>query len=518
MDGNDAGPRQTSGGKRVTAAPVESHPEMTALLIRGVRPVPIAHQQHVGRADILVVDGVIREIGESLSRPAGADELDADGRWAVPGLWDQHTHLAQWTAAAERLDLSSTRTAWEALDAVAVRLNAAPGRPVIGAGMRAAMWPEPGHVAELDAISGPVPVVLINGDCHHGWCNSAALEALGLPPRDDVLAETEWFDVFPRLDLISENETSPASYRRMLQRAASRGVVGMVDFEFGARWQDWVDRWDRGGDLLRIVTSVYPNRLPDVIAAGLRTGDRLAGNEEGADLRLGRLKIISDGSLGTRTAWCCAPYAGDPQHYGAPNQTREDLESLLSQAHSAGLEVATHAIGDRALIQALDGYAATGARGSIEHVQLATGDTIERLAALGLVASVQPAHLYDDRDLSEQVWPDRTESCFALRSMLDAGVDVVLGSDAPVAALDPWLAIQAAVHRSADDRSPWHPQQALTVAEAIACSTNGNVLQPGAPGDVVLLDRDPLSVDPRQLRDVPVAVTTVGGRVVHDGR
>lgn len=491
---------------------------MSALLIRGLRPVPIAHQAHAGEPiDVLIADGVIRDVGDRLQRRAGVPEVDADGRWAIPGLWDQHTHLAQWTAGAQRLDLAATTSARDVLDAVAARVKALPGQPVIGAGMRAATWPEPASVADLDAVTGPVPAVLINGDCHHGWCNSAALAVLGLPARDTVVAEGEWFDVFPRLHQISEDATSPAAYRRMLQRAAARGIVGMVDFEFGARWQDWAHRWDDGCDLLHIVAAVYPNRLEDVVAARLRTGDLLAGGDDGgAALRLGRLKIISDGSLGTKTAWCCAPYADDPHHFGAPNQTREELEGLLTQAHSAGLQVATHAIGDRALTQALDGYAATGARGSVEHVQLATSDAIRRLGALGLTASVQPAHLYDDRDLTDQVWPDRAQHCFALRSMLDAGVDVALGSDAPVAALDPWLAIQAAVHRSADQRPPWQPQEALTVAEAIACSTNGNVLQSGAPGDVVLLDVDPLSEDFRQLWTMPVAMTIVGGRVVHD--
>jgi len=144
------------------------------------------------------------------------------------------------------------------------------------------------------------------------------------------------------------------------------------------------------------------------------------------------------------------------------------------------------------------------------------------MAELGVRASVQPAHLLDDRDLTEQVWPGRAERCFAFRWMLDDGVELALGSDAPVSPLDPWLAIAASVHRSADDRDPWHGEQALTPAEALAASVDGQpTVGVGSPGDLVLLDADPLAVGAdsavtgHALRTMSVALTAVGGRVVH---
>jgi predicted amidohydrolase YtcJ len=129
------------------------------------------------------------------------------------------------------------------------------------------------------------------------------------------------------------------------------------------------------------------------------------------------------------------------------------------------------------------------------------------MAALGVRASVQPAHLLDDRDVTERLWPGRGERCFPLRWMVDDGVDVVLGSDAPVSPLDPWLAIAAAVHRSGDDREPWHPEQSLTAREALAASTDGwGTIAAGHPADLLLLDADPLAGDSdrehaRRLRD-----------------
>jgi predicted amidohydrolase YtcJ len=238
-------------------------------------------------------------------------------------------------------------------------------------------------------------------------------------------------------------------------------------------------------------------------------------------ITMGPLKVISDGSLNTRTAWCCEPYA-DGTGLGAPNQTTEELHELLTRAAAHHLEVATHAIGDAAVREALDVYAATGARGSVEHAQLIRRADVRRLADLGIRASVQPAHLLDDRDATEKVWADRADRCFALRWMLDDGVTLAMGSDAPVSPLDPWLAMAAAVHRSADEREPWHAEQALTPREALAASVDGQgTVAPGSRGDLVLLDADPLApaedsaAQADRLRDMQVHATWVAGRLVH---
>ena len=275
--------------------------------------------------------------------------------------------------------------------------------------------------------------------------------------------------------------------------------------------------------MLRVRWATYADSLDEVLEAGLRTGDPLPGCDE--RMTMGPLKIISDGSLNTRTAWCCEPYADAHRlEYptGQPNLSGDELRDLLKRAHGGGLEVATHAIGDAAVAEALAAYAETGAIGSIEHAQLVGRDDVRRMAELGIRASVQPAHLLDDRDLTELIWPGRAERSFAFRWMLDDGVELALGSDAPVSPLDPWLAIAAAVHRSADHREAWHGEQALSPAEALAASVDGQpTVGVGSPGDLVLLDADPLAVGADSaetgsaLRDMSVALTAVGGRVVH---
>jgi predicted amidohydrolase YtcJ len=370
-------------------------------------------------------------------------------------------------------------------------------------------------VAMLDAVAPDVPVVLIAGDGHHAWLNSRALERLGLPAREGVVAENEWYEAYTRIEAVLEPDVSPAAYRRTLERAAALGITGLVDLERGQTAADWEPR----STPVRVRVATYADGLDATIAAGLRTGDALPGSP--ALVTMGPLKIISDGSLNTRTAWCCEEYA-DGSGTGAPNQTSAELVGLLDRAHSNGLEVATHAIGDEALRDALTAYDLSGASGSIEHAQLVRRDAVAELARLGLRASVQPAHLLDDRDVTEELWPDRAERCFAFRWMLDAGVPLAFGSDAPVSPLDPWLAMAAAVHRSADDRPAWHPEQALTPREALAASVDGQgSVHAGMPADLVLLEADPLperddtAASAAYLRRVPVALTLVAGEVAH---
>ena len=502
---------------------------MTSHLIRRARLVPLAPDERVpdDPVDVLVEDGTVTEVGPGLVRPAGVAESDAAGRWLAPGLWDQHVHLAQWTLAHQRLDLAGDRAPEDATRMVAERVAAYPDLPVIGWGHRSGGWDRDVTVSELDAVSGDTAVVLISGDGHHAWLNTTALMHLAMPVRDSVVREAEWFAAYARLStLVGNDGTSPQAYRRTLEDAAAMGIVGIVDFEFSGGAPEWAERWAAGCDLLRIRMATYADSLDDVIALGLRSGDTLPGCDGRATM--GPLKIISDGSLNTRTAWCCDPYADAYRlEYpsGQANLSGDELRGLLARAHAHGLEVATHAIGDAAVAEALAAYAETGARGSIEHAQLVNRADVRRMAELGVRGSVQPAHLLDDRDLTEKIWPGRSERCFAFRWMLDDGVRLAMGSDAPVSPLDPWLAIAAAVHRSADDRLAWHPEHALTPQEALAASVDGApTVGVGSPGDLVLLDRDPLAgFEPGgdtaevgdALRTMPVALTTVAGEVVH---
>ncbi|WP_203337112.1 amidohydrolase [Nocardioides limicola] len=499
---------------------------MSSLLIRDVRLVPFPDPGSSEPVDVLVTDGVVVAIGESLPFPAGTVQvIGGAGRWLIPGLWDEHVHLGQWTLASQRLDLAGVRSAEGAVQLVAERLEEWPEVPVIGWGHRVTRWPDTPLVSQLDALDTDQPIVLISGDGHHAWLNSVALMSLALPLREGMVAEGEWFAAYGRLSaVLGDDGTGPDAYARTMAAAAAHGVVGLVDFEFSGGVPEWTERWHAGADLVRVRMATYADGLDAVIAAGLRTGDPLPGGDD--RLVMGPLKIISDGSLNTRTAWCCEPYAeeatlGHP--YGQPNQTPEELRDLLRRASAHGLEVAVHAIGDRAVTDALDAFAQTGATGSIEHAQLMHRADVSRLAELGLRASVQPAHLLDDRDVADRLWPGRGERCFPLRWLTDGGADVRFGSDAPVSPLDPWLAMAAAVHRSADERPGWHPEQSLTVGESLAASMAGqSPVAVGSIADLALLDADPYACGnsgpdaAAHLRAMTVAATVVAGEVIYD--
>ncbi|MEI2778008.1 MAG: amidohydrolase family protein [Tetrasphaera sp.] len=511
--------------------PAPPHDLAPAVLVRGARLVPVGGQPAPAEpVDLRIRDGLVTEIAPTLNPQDEEEVHHAEGRWAIPGLWDHHVHMAQWANTLTRVDMTGTGGPEEVTERLAAHLAVLPAGDtdsvVTGFGHRSALWTRQPTVAELDAVSGRHPVVLVSGDAHNGWLNTAALRLLDAPATTGALRETDWFPVFARLDsLPGAAEAARAAYDLAVDRAASVGVVGIGDMEFGPAHRDWPRRFARGVRGLRVRAATYPEGLDAVIAEGLATGDDLG--ETGGQVRMGPLKIISDGSLNTRSAYCREPYADSAtpaEARGRPNYDAAELTDLFARARSHGLTVAVHAIGDAAVERALDCFAATGATGAVEHAQLMRTEDVSRMAALGVVASVQPAHLLDDRDVIERCWPDRIDRCFPLRSMIDAGVILHLGSDAPVSPLDPWLAMAAAVYRSGDDRDPWASSQQIGAAEALAASTDDQrTLAVGSRGDIALLDADPLAATDSPvaaaevLGSMTVSLTLLGGRVTHAG-
>jgi predicted amidohydrolase YtcJ len=440
---------------------------------------------------------------------------DLDGRWVLPGLWDEHVHFSQWAMTAPRLDVSSADSARGTAGAVRRRLAEEPGTgTLIGFGFRDGLWPEPPTTALLDEVSPERPVVLISGDLHCAWLNSAAYRRYAVALEPELLREDACFELVTVLGALGDDELD-ALADAAARRAAARGVVGVVDLEM--RWNagDWPRRVDGGTRSLRVDTGVYRDHLDRALAEGLRTGDELDGGD--GLLRMGPLKVLIDGSLNTRTAYCAHPYA-DHDGNGVLTVEPAELDELLARAAAGGIRSTVHAIGDAAATLALDALGRVGG-GRIEHAQLLAETDLPRFAALGVEAGVQPAHALDDREVAERYWPGRTGRAFPLRSLLDSGARVVLGSDAPVAPLDPWVAISAAVARALPGDEPWHPEQRVSVEEAIVASTRVRRLTPAAgdPADLVVVDRDPLAADAGALRSMPVAATLLAGRFTHGG-
>jgi predicted amidohydrolase YtcJ len=473
--------------------------------------------------DVQVDDGVItamtdRGSGGALetSRVArGEDTTDLDGRWLLPGLWDNHVHFSQWSLQSQRLDVSEAASAAEVaqLIARALQLAQAGSRApadksgaFVAVGFRDGLWPDAPGLEALDAVSAD-PVTVISGDLHAVWLNSAALDRFGFGGHPTgLLREDDAFRVTSQLGTV-DDATLDGWAADAASAAATRGVVGIVDYEMAWNLDSWRRRQAGGLDSLRVEFGIYTEHLQRAIELGLRTGDAV-----GELLTVGNFKILIDGSLNTRTAYCYDSYPGGG--HGVLTVEPGELVSLLRRASEAGIRPSVHAIGDRANTVALDAFEAAGCAGRIEHAQLIRASDLPRFGRLGVAASVQPDHALDDRDVADHYWSGRTDRAFPLRSLLDSGAEILLGSDAPVSPLDPWVTIAAAVGRTRGGREPWHPEQAIGVEEAIAASTR-TVIAVGQRADFVAVELDPASAGLSELSGMPIGATVMGGRFTY---
>jgi predicted amidohydrolase YtcJ len=481
----------------------------TPLTLLGARPYGSTEA-----IDIVMRDGVISAVGPAGTVEPEGELVDVSGRWIGPGLWDNHVHLTQHAIRRSRVDLSETTSA---ADTLAVARRAIDeGHPridgiLVGYGFRDGLWDEPATLAAIDEAVPDVPVMLVSGDLHCGWLNSAAAERLGVALDETGLLREEHFrDVRNSFDEAAF--LSVDAFREAAEAAAARGVVGILEFENADNVAEWSERVASGVDQLRVEIAVWPDLLEQAIADGWRSGTRV---DERGLVTFGPLKVVVDGSLNTRTAWCWDPYPGmdptDPHACGLESVPISELRGLLERARDAGIDAAVHAIGDRANTEVLDTFAEVGIGGAVEHAQLVREDDFARFAELGLVASIQPEHAMDDRDIADHHWAGRTGRAFAFGSLHAAGAALRLGSDAPVAPLDPWVSIAAATARSRGDRDAWHPEQRLPLDVALAASVR-STLDVGQPADIVVTDRDPYASDRDELRTMPVAATLLGGR------
>ncbi len=284
---------------------------------------------------------------------------------------------------------------------------------------------------------------------------------------------------------------------------------------------------------LRVLKGVTADMLPHAAALGLRSG---FGNDY---LRVGSLKLFSDGALGPRTAAMLAPYEGEAENSGILLLDNEEILEYGIKAAALGMGLAIHAIGDRANHEVLAGYAnlrryeqehhLPPLRHRIEHVQILHPDDYLRLAALDVIASVQPIHATSDMNMADRHWGARSEGAYAFRTLIQAGTKYCFGSDAPVESPNPFLGIHAAVTRRRADGTPspegWYPHQRLDLIETLQGFTLGPAYAAGlenlsgriAPGffaDLILLDKDPFKLSSDELHHLQPLATMVGGEWV----
>lgn len=484
--------------------------------------------------------------------------LDLNGALVLSGFTDAHIHFHDLARRRSEVDLSTAASLEDALTRVAAHAARLPQDAwLLGYGWNESGWPSPRfpNRHDLDAVTAGRPAVLWRADLHAAWANTAALQRAGIDAQTPDPAAGV-IDRDPQgqatgilrelaINLLRQAIPAPAetAFLDNLQAIAADlnrlGIVGVHD----QRMKDHAEEGrqalrrysklrEEGRLTLRIACNVEAANLDHLVALGLTSG---FGDEW---LRLGHVKLFADGSLGARTAWMLAPYEGEADNVGMYLTPPGQAHAAIQRAHRHGCAISIHAIGDRANREVLDIFAEVLAGGTpnlpalphrIEHVQTIQPGDLPRLAELSLVASVQPLHCTDDIAAADRYWGGRGANAYAFRSLLAAGTTLAFGSDAPVASPNPWWGIHAAVTRQRRDGSPaggWHPEQRLSVAEAVHAYTLGAAaaigqahqqgrIAPGYLADLIAIDRDIFTCDPAAIAATKVEMTIVGGEVVH---
>jgi predicted amidohydrolase YtcJ len=543
-------------GSAVTAAAAERPAD---LILSGGTVITLDDARPRARA-VAVREGRIVAVGSEAEmapfRGPQTRAIDLAGGSVVPGLADAHVHVEGMGQAAESLSLVGAASLQEALDRVAARSKELPaGEWLLGRGWDQNDWPEKRFptAAELDRAAPDRPVYLVRVDGHAAWSNSKAITLAGLTAatadpsggrilRDakgapaGVFVDTAQALVFARIPPPSREVRK----RRLAKGLAAAAAVGLTSVHDAGVTVDTVELYK---ELLK------EDALPVRVFVMLRgPGEFL---EKGAALKPesglgdGRLsvrsiKVVADGALGSRGAWLLEPYADEPGTKGLNTVDPAAFEKLLGEATRRGFQVATHAIGDAANRFVLDAYekAFAGRDGSafrfrVEHAQILARPDVPRFKALGVLPSMQPTHCTSDMYWAgDRVGPERVKGAYLWKTFLDQGVPVPAGSDAPVESIAVLPGIMAAVTRQdAKDWPPggWQPQERVTLEQALRMFTRDaawaafeekdrGAVRVGLRGDLTVLGRDLTAVAPLEIDDVPVRMTIVGGRVVHESK
>ncbi|WP_420455242.1 amidohydrolase [Rubrivirga sp.] len=481
--------------------------------------------------------------------------LDLEGRTVVPGLIDAHAHLMGLGEALLSADLVGTTSKAEIVERLAAFARDLPeGAWVTGRGWDQNDWGGDGAFptrADLDAAFPDRPVWLGRIDGHAAWANTAALRAAGIDPDaaapaapegGAVLADDRGRPTGVFVDaaegLVAQALPAPdaAFHAEALERALAEtvrhGLTGVHEAGVPLAAIPLYRQFAADGRFpIRNYVMITPGEIgpfcdafPDGVA------------DERVVVR--SVKVYADGALGSRGAALLTDYADDPGNHGLLFRPDDVIEATARAAMACGLQVNTHAIGDRANRQVLDAYeaaiAATGGgpgRHRIEHSQILSLDDIERFAALGVIASVQPTHATSDMPWAgERLGPDRLRGAYAWRRLLDSGARLALGSDFPVERVSPLLGFYAAVTRQDVGGMPaggWYGNQVLTRAEALRGFTldaayaafmedEVGSIAPGKRADFVVLSQDLMAVPPEEILATRVVATYLDGEAVYE--
>jgi predicted amidohydrolase YtcJ len=547
----------------VTAAVGESKPAADLIITNAkvwtVDPaLPTAEAVAVIGERIVAV-GSTKEI-DAWRRPQ-TRVIDAGGKLVLPGFNDAHVHFVEGGAQLDSVQLNDATSAKEFVRRVAERAKNTPkGEWILNGGWDDTKWNPPQLPTKemIDAETPDNPVFLDRYDGHMALANSAALRIAGVtaqtpdPPggvivRDEhgnptgALKDAAKDFVVKVIPPLSHDQRMQQA-RRALAYAASLGVTSVQEMndegtDSFANFEVYEELLERGELTARIYVAPAIFDWDRQAKVGIRHG---FGSPY---LRLGAVKGFADGSLGSRTAYFFDSYSDAPNSFGLLHKEMQPLSRMqdsMIRADAAGLQICTHAIGDRAISTVLGLYAEvvksngpSDRRLRIEHAQHMAAKDFARFAQMNVIASVQPYQAIDDGRWAEvRIGHDRASRTYPFRTFLNDGVRIAFGTDWAVAPLNPLLGVYAAVTRATlDGKYPggWFPEQKLTVAEAVEAYTMGSAyaefqekekgsITPGKLADMVLLSDDIFSIEPNKIKDAKVVKTIVGGKIVWEAQ
>ena len=500
---------------------------------------------------LLVENDRIVAVGSSSElhpRAGDAPILDGSGEFVVPGFIDGHVHFLTGGFRLASVQLRDAKTPEEFASRIGEFAKTVPaGTWIQGGDWDHQLWGgELPNRSWIDALTPEHPVWVNRLDGHMALANSLALEAAsitratvdvqgGAINRDAAgeptgVLKDNAMGLVDRVVPPPSEEMSLRALDAAMRYVAARGVTSIHHMGSFDDLEVFREARAQGSLRMRIHAAVpLPEweRLRDLVAAEGK-GDR--------SLSWGMLKGFVDGSLGSHTAAFHAPYDDQASDRGFFVNTEEDLYRWISGADSAGLQVAVHAIGDRANQTLLDIYARVAKengprdrRFRIEHAQHLRPEDVPRFGELGVFPSMQPYHAIDDGRWAEKLIGLRIRTTYAFRSLLSASAPLVFGSDWFVAPPTPLEGIYAAVtRRTLDDRNPegWVPEEKISVEEALVAYTGTaaraafaendvGILKEGFFADFVILDRDLTAIAPEEILNARVVTTVVGGNIVH---
>ncbi len=481
--------------------------------------------------------------------------IDLQGATVLPGIIDAHGHLIELGKSLIRLNLKGVATEQEAVARVKQRVSsAAPDEWILGWGWDEGKWAShyPDNQA-LSEISPNNPVYLVGLHTFAAWANKRALDVAGInkdtkdPPSGRILRDEKTGEptgiLLNHAQALVEKHVPPMTLEQTeqaLQLAANEcirnGLTSVHEAKVTPIMVDAFRELIRQNRMPLRVYAMLDGADPALVSQWMKSGPEIDPSHQ---LTIRAFKLFADGALGSRGAALLEPYSDAPQTKGTFITTEGQIYDLTHRSLGKGFQVCTHAIGDAANRAVLDAYGralaevpkARDARLRIEHAQVLSPEDIPRFAKLAVIASMQPVHATSDMGWAEQrLGPERIKGAYAWQSVLRTGAHLPLSSDFPGETLNPFYGIYAAVTRQDPQGNPpggWYPEQRLTLDEAMRGYTveaayaefeerSKGSIEPGKLADFVVISQDITELSPKDILNIQVLKTYIGGRLVYD--